>query len=218
MNLLKPEIIYLVLVLVVPGLISQSVFNAMVARGKDRQLDLYLSITHSAVIFTCVYSIAVLIFGPTIINSNTLDTVLNSNRWAPILIALTMGVASIIWGILYSKIYRSSWLKNFLIKFGNAVEPPNVYSALLCDKYRVNPNDDERFWLTYKNGDKGYIEGCVEMASVESSPREVYLTRVAYLNANRERILELPENQGIILKIDDLEMVEVSVVNGAHDS
>jgi len=114
MNLLKPEIIYLILVLVVPGLISQSVFNAMVARGKDRQLDLYLSITHSAVIFTCVYSIVVLIFGPSIVSSNTLDTLINSNRWAPTLIALIMVVASIIWGIIYSKIYRSSWLQNFL--------------------------------------------------------------------------------------------------------
>lgn len=217
MNLLKPDVIYLILLLVVPGLISQSVFNAMVAKGKNRQLDLYQSIAHSVVVFTGVYSIAVLFFGAARMNAHTMESLIHDYRWAPLGIALIMGIASILWGVLYAKIYRSKLLKKFLRKFGDAVEPPNVYAALLVEKYWDEEDRDVRFWLTYKNGHVGYIEGCVEMAAVEEHPREVYLTRVAYLDSNRKEIYRLPENQGIILKIDDLDLVEITIVEGVKD-
>lgn len=37
MNIIRPEFIYFAIVVIIPGFISQAVFNALVARGKGRQ-------------------------------------------------------------------------------------------------------------------------------------------------------------------------------------
>lgn len=217
MNAFKPDVIYLILILVVPGLISQSVFNAMVAKGKNRQTDLYASILHSVVVYVFIYSVAVLILGSDIINTRTITSLITGYSFAPLITLMVMAATSIAWGILYSKFYRSKWLKKFLGRFAEAVEPPNIYAALLAEKYRDEINSDMRFWLTYKNGDEGYVEGCVEMAAVEESPREVYLTKVAYLDKARKEIRRLPEGSGIILKVDDLDLIEITIIKGIVD-
>lgn len=211
MSYLKPEVLYLILLLVAPGLLSMTVFNSLVSRGKGNKPDIYQSILHSTAIMTVLYPIVVLLWGVESINTQTLLDLITRNRWSPLIAAAVMGSASILWGLAYSKFYRSNVLKRILGKIAAAVEPPNVFAALLDKKYREK-DTPKHFWITVKNGDY-YIEGCVEMFAVEENPREIYLTKVALLDNNREVVRKFSDNVGVIIKIDGYDLLEIAVVN-----
>lgn len=55
-NILNFNVIFLVLLLLVPGLISQSVFNGLILRGKDKQLDIHLCFLHFSSRFSFILS------------------------------------------------------------------------------------------------------------------------------------------------------------------
>jgi len=211
-NFLKPDFLYLVLLLVMPGLLSQTTFNSLVARGKDKQVDIYQSILHSIIIYVILYPLIVLAFGVEIINTQSIISLTTGSKYAPILSIIIVGTVSICWGWVYSKFYRSNILKRTLGRFGGAYEPPNLYAEMIVEKYQSNEHLGSSFWIVVKNGDNGFIEGRVEKVAVESKPREFYITSVAYLDSEREPIRSLPNNTGIILKLDDFDVVEITEI------
>ncbi|NSW83924.1 MAG: hypothetical protein HPY90_11765 [Syntrophothermus sp.] len=207
----KPEIIYLILLLIVPGAVSQIVFDTIVARGKKRNIEIYECLLHSVAIYVIIYPVVVLLLGNEQVNAESLKHLVTVNRWAPLGIAIFMLMVSIGWGLLCGNLYKSDKPKTILQWFGRrAVEPPNVYAALLSDEYRSQPGT-QTLWLTARTDDH-LIEGTVEMAAVKDSPREVYLTHVAYLDFDRNVIYRLPENTGVILNVDKLKEVEITMV------
>lgn len=210
MGLLKPDIIYLILLLVLPGLLSQTVFNSMLSRGKKGQVDIYQSILHSVIIYIILYPLAVLFLGKKL-NTKTIRDFIAGNNWMPLAIVVVIVLISIVWGILHFKIYRSQILKKFFVRFGEAVEPPNICAAIFDERFHTTISDSS-FWVTVKT-DSGFIEGCVEMVSVSNNgPREIYLSSVAYLDTNRNVIEMLPQNTGIILKTDEFPLIEVTTI------
>lgn len=212
----KPDTIYLILLLVLPGLLSQSVFNSMVSTKHKQEKNIYNAILHSMLIYVLVYPFIVLIFGVNAVNVESISKLITLNRWAPLVTVVIMVVASCGWGVLYEKIYTSDKFKNFFRKFGEAAEPPNIFAALLVDEYR---HKDAYFWIVAKTKVKGpeglidgFIEGSVEKAAVEQEPREIYLTKVSYLDYKRDIVQSLPENAGVVLKVDEYEIVEITTI------
>ena len=212
----KPDVIYLILLLVLPGLLSQSVFNSMVSTKHRQEKNIYNAILHSMLIYVIVYPFVVLIFGVNTVNVESMSKLITMNSWSPLVTVLVMVIASCIWGVLYEKIYTSDKLKNFFRRFGEAAEPPNIFAALLVEEYR---QQDAYFWIVAKTKVKGedglidgFIEGSVEKVAVEQDPREIYLTKVSYLDHKRDVILSLPENSGVVLKVDDYELVEITTI------
>jgi len=98
-----------------------------------------------------------------------------------------------------------------LIPNFNIVEPPNVSAALIDKKYQSKKELNKKFWITLPI-DEGFIEGCIELVSFEENPREVYITKVAYLDKEKNIINRLPDNTGVILKIDDFKLIELTTV------
>ncbi|ABO49397.1 hypothetical protein Dred_0859 [Desulforamulus reducens MI-1] len=216
MQTLKPDTIYLILLLVLPGLLSQSVFNSMVSTKHKQEKNIYNAILHSMLIYVLVYPFVVLILGVNIVNIESISKLVTMNRWAPLITVSVMVVASCGWGVLYEKIYTSNKLKNFFRKFGEAAEPPNIFAALLVEEYWQK---DAYFWIVAKTKVEGqdglidgFIEGSVEKVAVEQDPREIYLTKVSYLDHKRNVVLSLPENAGVVLKVDQYEVVEITTI------
>lgn len=213
---LKPDAIYLILLLVLPGLLSQSVFNSMVSTKHKQEKNIYNAILHSMLIYVLVYPFIVLIFGVHAVNVESISKLITANRWAPLLTVVVMVIASCSWGVLYVRIYTSDKFKNFFRRFGEAAEPPNVFAALLLDEYRQK---DASFWIVAKTRVSsseglidGFIEGSVEKVAVEQDPREIYLTKVSYLDYKRDIVQSLPENAGVVLKVDEYEIVEITTI------
>lgn len=216
MQVLKPDTIYLILLLVLPGLLSQSVFNSMVSTKHKQEKNIYNAILHSMIIYVLVYPFVVLILGVNIVSVESISKLVTINRWAPLITVAVMVVASCGWGVLYEKIYTSDKLKNFFRKFGEAAEPPNIFAALLVEEYRQK---DAYFWIVAKTKVEGqdglidgFIEGSVEKVAVEQDPREIYLTKVSYLDHKRNVVLSLPENAGVVLKVDEHEVIEITTI------
>lgn len=213
---LKPDAIYLILLLVLPGLLSQSVFNSMVSTKHKQEKNIYNAILHSMLIYVLLYPFIVLIFGVHAVNVESISKLITANRWAPLLTVVVMVIASCSWGVLYVRIYTSDKFKNFFRRFGEAAEPPNVFAALLLDEYRQK---DASFWIVAKTRVSsseglidGFIEGSVEKVAVEQDPREIYLTKVSYLDYKRDIVQSLPENAGVVLKVDEYEIVEITTI------
>jgi len=206
MEILKPDLIYLLLLLIVPGLLSQIVFNSLVSRGKveNHQWDLYQSLLHTVAIYIIVYPLVVLFLGTEVVNTQTIKSLVTKNRWAPLITVIIIVTSSIAWGIVYSKFYRSKVLKNFLEHFGSSIEPPNVYSRLFSE-------DGVLYWVRARDGEN-YIEGKVKWDSTDTSPREVYLKDVIYLDSENRTIRELPENTGVVLDLDKHSLVEITEI------
>lgn len=211
MNLTKSELVFIAIVLVIPGFISQAVFNSLVARGKERQLDIYQSVIHSVLIYVMLYTLVVLFFGVEVVKPPFILTLLSSKSWAPLVLLIVVGIASAAWGIVYSKIFRSNALKGFLSRFGASVEPPNVYALLLDNNYKDVIDPDQSYWLTFKIEDNKFLEGCVEVAALKNQPREVFLTKVAYLDEHGNIIKKLEPNMGIIINVDKYDIAQLTI-------
>ncbi|WP_003545670.1 DUF6338 family protein [Desulfotomaculum nigrificans] len=186
MQVLKPDTIYLILLLVLPGLLSQSVFNSMVSTKHKQEKNIYNAILHSMIIYVLVYPFVVLILGVNIVSVESISKLVTINRWAPLITVAVMVVASCGWGVLFVEEYRQK---------------------------------DAYFWIVAKTKVEGqdglidgFIEGSVEKVAVEQDPREIYLTKVSYLDHKRNVVLSLPENAGVVLKVDEHEVVEITTI------
>ncbi len=206
MDQLTPDVIYLILLLVVPGLISQGVFEHFIERGKRHEFDVYQGLINSFYIYIVLYPIVILIWGDLTQTINWFQ----SSSWAPLITAGVTLLASLVWGYLRALIYISKpydWISKKLRC--SAAEPPNVYAALLDKKYK---DDDipKVFWITAKV-DNEIIVGNVKQYALNEAPREIYLENAARYTLNGALIKELSENEGIVLRIDDITMVEIKV-------
>lgn len=215
MGTLKPESIFLILLIVMPGLLSQSVFNALVSRGKSWQVDLYQSILHSVFVYIIVYTGAVS-FGVEINSTTTVSDLLLKDRFYPLYLAGILIVTSILWGITFAKLYPFNWFKK---KLGaKAVEPPHVFAALLDKKYQTIDCTDNRFWIIapVQNVIENYafVEGYIENASVDGENRELLIKSVRYLDKDRNKVHELHPETSIIIQINDYSLVEITNVEG----
>lgn len=186
MQVLKPDTIYLILLLVLPGLLSQSVFNSMVSTKHKQEKNIYNAILHSMIIYVLVYPFVVLILGVNIVSVESISKLVTINRWAPLITVAVMVVASCGWGVLFVEEYRQK---------------------------------DAYFWIVAKTKVEGqdglidgFIEGSVEKVAVEQDPREIYLTKVSYLDHKRNVVLSLPENAGVVLKVDEHEVIEITTI------
>lgn len=215
-NLLKPDLVFIVILLVLPGLITQSVFNSLVARGRDKQVDIYQYILHSVIVYVLLYPLIVLLCGVEAINTQSFISLTTKTNWTPLLAVILVGLVSLGWGIIYSKAYRSNIVKTLLGRFADAYEPPNLYASLLNVKYRDDDHLGSTYWITVKEGDY-YIVGKVIDAAVENSPREVYLSKVTYVDLEGNVFRELEENVGVIIRIDDVTIVEISEAKSTGD-
>lgn len=213
-SLFKPEILYIVLLFVIPGVISQSVFNSLVARGNEKSVDVYQYILHSIVVYILLYPLIVLFCGHENINSQSIQSLIVGSSWRPLAAVLIVGLFSVTWGIVYSRFYRSQRLKNFLKRFGEAYEPPNLYAALMVEKYQGD-HLGSAFWITLKKDDC-YIEGRVEDVAVEKEPREIFIKSVAFLDSNRDVIDHLDSETGMMIKIDEFDIVEITEIKPSN--
>jgi hypothetical protein len=207
----QPDVIFLTLILIAPGLISQGVFNHFVERGKAHALDVYQGILHSFYICLFIYPFIFLAFP----NVAAFTRWLTDFRWGRPEVALSMLTVSLIWGWLRALLYKNEGLEKFLMKLGcSAVEPPNLYAAILDTKYwdeqhgpPVTP------WITARIG-KEIVVGSVEKYALTREPREIYIKNVVYYSADSSRYRELPPDTGAILRVDDLELLEINMAGG----
>ncbi len=218
MNTLKSDSLLLILLLVFPGLLSHSVFNSMVSRSEKRDLNIYNAVMHSIFIYVILYPLFVLVMGvDTITEKSLTELLVTKNRWAPLKTVLAMVLASGCWGLAYAKFYKCELITRFFRWFGQAAEPPNIFAAILDNEYRSTEGYPFIVTKTKIRGPNGYLDGYVmgyvEMLSVDKEPREIYLTKMSYLDSNRNIISNLPEDVGLILKVDDLDAVEVVIID-----
>lgn len=210
MSEIKLDSLFFSLLLVIPGLLSQLVFNSMVSRGKkpdSRQLELYQSLLHSMAIYVIIYPLIVLFLGADAVNIQALKRLALKNNWTPLLSVLAVAAVSISWGLAYSKFYRSNMLDKFLRRFGRAVEPPNIFFRLFSGEIA-----NSGYWLTIRIDSNTYLEGYLDMDSVGTSPREVYLKNVVYLDAERNEKLSLGEDTGVVVNLDEYSLVEITEI------
>lgn len=214
MNMIKPELVFIILLLVIPGFISQSIFNSLVERGKEKHVDVYQYVLHSIIVYIFLYPVVILYYK---VDPKNIFNLIISTSTGPLISVLIIALVSIIWGLFYSKVYGGKAFRWFFGRFINTrYEPPNLYASLLVDKYKDKDQQGNSYWVIIKDGD-GFIEGRVELVSVERSPREIYITGVNYLDREREVIRELPENTGLILNVDNLDIVEIAEVRQNQD-
>lgn len=213
-SIIKPEVIFVILLMVVPGLLSQSVINGLILRGKDKQLDVYQCFLHSVAVYLIIYPLFVLFAGVDPVNDfKKIMGIVSCNRWAPLLTVLSVVIISIGWGWLYSMVYKCKKFTIFIDGIAVAVEPPNVYAKLLSKKFNKELTQKSHWITAYVPEKKMYIEGMVMLSSVDSEPREVYLRDVRYLSEEREKVLALPPDTAVILNIDKYNLIEISEID-----
>lgn len=213
-NLFKPDVIFLVLLLVLPGVISQSIFNTLVSRGKDRNIEtneIFRYMLHSIVVYVILYTITALICNVDVSSSSAIKELTTKTRWRPLGSVIVIAIASFSWGIVYSMTYRSNIVKNILLKLGNVYEPPNVLSRILDEKYQDEDSHGSSFWLTVKEGDY-YVVGLIINAATERTPREIRITNVSFQDDEGNVIRELPENTSLVIKVDDYSYLEIKEI------
>lgn len=111
-------------------------------------------------------------------------------------------------------IYKCKRFNSFIEGFAVAVEPPNIYAKLLSKKHNKELNEKSYWVMACIPEQKMYIEGNVMLSSVDSEPREIYLKEVTYLSEDRTtKVLALPSDTAVILKVDDYNLVELSEIN-----
>ncbi|TEB05561.1 hypothetical protein Psch_02602 [Pelotomaculum schinkii] len=68
------------------------------------------------------------------------------------------------------------------------------------------------YWLTIRIDSNTYLEGYLDMDSVGTSPREVYLKNVVYLDSERNEKLSLGEDTGVVVNLDEYNLVEITEI------
>lgn len=206
MEFLQPGTLYLVSILIVPGLLSQSVFNYLIERGKTHTLDIYQGLIHSFYIYMFIYPIALLFLK----SSGNIGTWLNTPA-GPIITALLLVVVSIGWGYLRARLYQDEDLDKKFTKL-RATEPPNLYAAILDPQYTGNENENDQIWITATLKDM-LVSGSLERYSLATSPREIELKNVIYFPNDDTENIELPVDVSVIIKVNDIQIIEIRHIN-----
>jgi hypothetical protein len=203
MDYLKPDALYLVSILIVPGLLSQSVFNYLIERGKTHTLDIYQGLIHSFYIYTILFPISLLIWKTT---ASTIAWFNNYPR-GPLTTALVLLGVSIAWGIGRAWFYRNERLEK-LFSMVRVPEPPNLYAALLDAQFaEARESDSDRIWITVRFDDVTIV-GSLDQYSLRQTPREIELKNVVYY-ANDGNVTELLPEVSVVVRVDDAPIVEI---------
>lgn len=214
---LKPDTllsIYLIFLFILPGFFSQIIINSLIKKSEvtSSYQETYSSLLHSVVIYIIVYPLVVLVFGVDMQKPETLNSLLLSSRWSPLIAILILGILSFGWALVYVWIKKSRLSTVIQDKFGMAVEPPNIYARILNPSFRHNDEPNE-YWVVVEIGNR-LIEGGVKYQVTNGDCREVYLTNVVYLDPDtREEILRLPEDTGVVIDLDKRCITEITAID-----
>ncbi|GAB6179439.1 hypothetical protein JCM14036_07800 [Desulfotomaculum defluvii] len=209
---IRPDTIFLIVLFILPGFFSQTLIRSLSKKEETtKKSDItYLSILHSLVIYTIIYPILILIWGLDIHDVGSIKNLLLSTRWAPMATVGLLAVISFTWALIYLR-FEVFLVKTLRRYIRPTVEPPNVYARLLDSDYRKS-SEPNSHWITIRVNDK-LIEGGVEYVVAQGEYREVFLTNVAYLDIEtREILYRLPENTGVVINLDNVDISEVTSV------
>jgi hypothetical protein len=210
---IRPDTLFLVVLFILPGFFSQTLIRSL-SKKEDtlKKSDItYLSFLHSLIIYTIAYPLLILVWGLDIHNAESFKKLLLSTRWAPLAAVGFLALMSFVWAILYLR-FEVFLIKTLRKYVRPTVEPPNVYARLLDSDYRKN-SEPNAHWVTIKVDDK-LIEGGVGYVVAQGEHREVFLTNVAYLDIEtREILYRLPENTGVVINLDNVDISEITSLN-----
>ena len=177
--------LYIIILFIIPGFVAISIRNALFREDRQNQSPIelsYQSILHSCGIYFLTYTVLTL-GGQTVPG---LMKKLASNGYLMIIAILSLFALSFIWGLV--------------------ITSPNVYARFLDQEFRET---EEGVWVIFQGNDNILCEGWVEYASVTGQNQEIYVPEVRMLNPDRTPCRDMHEISGIIVRISDLQRLEI---------